>query len=823
MKNYLRLLVIPALFLSSVNLSFAAISDTFTATQTQPYTAEVKASATLEFTGGATDGTHIQIGDCIIDFDGNAVVDDNDCSNNSAVTSSFANASELNTFFDSLINVTDNHNGHGALSVVDVDGTHTQFITAGTETADTHLYISGANGNLSMSSRVAGVVKKPQVLIFTPANVSPEGGVRFRANLGGTYYATGTVVSSSIKNIVEALQPDMDGNTNFTCTEDDTKVECTATNDQTNSFSADTSDYLAPSVSGNIDLHVDENTTATAVTIPNEITITDADPVITYHMHSTYKDHASFDLDEHTGGLTFVNRPDYENPASEDNDNKYEIIVMVEDSSGNGHAVYVTIHLDDVDEAPIIGNANIGSRDENLAVGTVIFDVNDFYTHNDNDGDGDPITYAITGGNTGNVFAMDPNTGVITLAAPLDYETTTSYHLTYSGTSTTGVNPTSTGNGGFWMTVSDVNEAPVITSNGGGFSTALSVAENQTAITTMTATDVDAGDTITYAIFGGDDQAKFSVDANTGILTFNSTPDFENPTDADGNNVYEVQVKVTDGTLMDVQNIDVTVTNEIEGPSIEDYIVNNLSEDASVGAKIYDVNDKMTSNDKDRDGFDITYEIISGNDDGKFTINSTTGQISLAKTLNFQEKKSYDLEIRAKDSNNTTVVGHVFVNLVKLDIKKTPIFRLYNKRTGAQLYTRGEADRDKIRKKFSDFEFSDGTPAFYASLTEKPGLTPIYRLYSRKTGAQLYTRGEADRDKILKKWPDDFTFTDGVPAFYASLSDDGTTPIYRLYNKRTGMQLYTRGEADRDKILKKWPDDFTFTDGVPAFYASLTN
>ncbi len=155
--------------------------------------------------------------------------------------------------------------------------------------------------------------------------------------------------------------------------------------------------------------------------------------------------------------------------------------------------------------------------------------------------------------------------------------------------------------------------------------------------------------------------------------------------------------------------------------------------------------------------------------------------------------------------------------------EKTPMFRLYNRRTGAQLYTRGEADRDKIRKKFSDFEFTDGAPAFYASLTEQPGLTPIYRLYSRKTGAQLYTRGEVDRDKILKKWPDDFTFTDGVPAFYASLTDDGSTPIYRLYNKKTGMQLYTRGDADKDKILKKWPDDFTFTDGAPAFYASLTN
>jgi hypothetical protein len=96
----------------------------------------------------------------------------------------------------------------------------------------------------------------------------------------------------------------------------------------------------------------------------------------------------------------------------------------------------------------------------------------------------------------------------------------------------------------------------------------------------------------------------------------------------------------------------------------------------------------------------------------------------------------------------------------------------------------------------------------------------MYRLYKKKTGAQLYTRGKADRDKILSKYPD-FEFTDGTPAFYASITDDGNTPMFRLYNTKTGMQLYTRGIGDRDKILNKYKD-YEFTDGVPAFYASLT-
>ncbi len=97
---------------------------------------------------------------------------------------------------------------------------------------------------------------------------------------------------------------------------------------------------------------------------------------------------------------------------------------------------------------------------------------------------------------------------------------------------------------------------------------------------------------------------------------------------------------------------------------------------------------------------------------------------------------------------------------------------------------------------------------------------PIYRLYNTKTGAQLYTRGVEDRDKILMKYPD-FEYTDSVPAFYASLTDDGSMPIYRLYNTKSHTHLYTIGTVDRDKILEKY-SVFEFTDGEPAFYLRTT-
>ncbi|RTL27881.1 MAG: DUF4347 domain-containing protein, partial [Burkholderiales bacterium] len=105
-----------------------------------------------------------------------------------------------------------------------------------------------------------------------------------------------------------------------------------------------------------------------------------------------------------------------------------------------------------------------------------------------------------------------------------------------------------------------VDNAPVISSNGGGASASVSIPENTTAVTTVTSTDAD-GDTITYSISGGADAAKFTINASTGVLTFVSAPDYENPTDVGANNVYDVIVQASDGTLTDTQAIAVTVTD----------------------------------------------------------------------------------------------------------------------------------------------------------------------------------------------------------------------------------------------------------------------
>ncbi len=93
-----------------------------------------------------------------------------------------------------------------------------------------------------------------------------------------------------------------------------------------------------------------------------------------------------------------------------------------------------------------------------------------------------------------------------------------------------------------------------------------SIAENTTAAYQATASDPD-GNTLTFTIDGGADAARFAITA-AGALRFSTAPDFDLPGDADGDNVYAVQIRVSDGQASVVQAVNITVTNSREGISV---------------------------------------------------------------------------------------------------------------------------------------------------------------------------------------------------------------------------------------------------------------
>lgn len=81
---------------------------------------------------------------------------------------------------------------------------------------------------------------------------------------------------------------------------------------------------------------------------------------------------------------------------------------------------------------------------------------------------------------------------------------------------------------------------------------------------TATATDPD-GDPLTFSLAGGPDQARLRI-TPAGGLSFAVPPDFEAPADANLDNVYLVDIAVSDGRASATLSLAVTVTNVASVP-----------------------------------------------------------------------------------------------------------------------------------------------------------------------------------------------------------------------------------------------------------------
>ncbi|MBA4081126.1 MAG: hypothetical protein C0496_07670, partial [Erythrobacter sp.] len=289
--------------------------------------------------------------------------------------------------------------------------------------------------------------------------------------------------------------------------------------------------------------------------------------------------------------------------------------------------------------APTITSAAAVSVNENsAATGLTV-------TASDPDGDG--VAFSIVGGADAARFTIDSATGALRFVAAPDFETPSDangdnvFEVQVAASDGT-LQATQT----IRVTVNNLNDnAPVITSAG-----AVTINENVTAVVQATASDAD-GSTLAFSLSGAD-AALFAINAATGAITFIAGPDFENPGDADRNNVYQLTVTASDGTNSTSQNLAVTVVN-----------VNDIAPVITSGAAV-SVRENGTAVTQvvasDAEGNAITFS-LSGADASLFAINATTGIITFIAAPDFENpgdadrNNAYQITVTANDGvNNTT-------------------------------------------------------------------------------------------------------------------------------------------------------------------------
>ncbi len=356
----------------------------------------------------------------------------------------------------------------------------------------------------------------------------------------------------------------------------------------------------------------------------------------------------------------------------------YSIRIKVR-SGPNDFEKSFTISVDDVNEAPTASDVAF-SVAENSANDTTVGTV----TATDQDSATDPnvfslpnvngtLTYAITGGNTGNVFAIDPTTGAITVAGALDYETTPSYSLVV--TVTDGGSPSLSATATLTITVTDVaNEhAPVFA---GGATATVSYAENATtAVTTVIATDADAGQTVSFTLSGAD-AGLFSITQAEGELTFNTAPDYENPVDTGMDNMYEVTITATDdGTpaMTATQTLTITVTD------VDEQHANNapVFEGGATATVSYAENATTavtTVIATDADAGQTVSFTLSGADGGQFSITQAGGELTFNTAPDYENpvdmggNNVYEVTVTATDDGTPAMSATQTLTITVTDV-----------------------------------------------------------------------------------------------------------------------------------------------------------
>jgi uncharacterized delta-60 repeat protein len=367
-----------------------------------------------------------------------------------------------------------------------------------------------------------------------------------------------------------------------------------------------------------------ENGTGTVYTV----TATSTSTTLTYSLSGT--DVNLFNINN--GVVTFKTAPNFEVPGDNGANNVYDINVVTSDGTLTATQA-VAITVTNVNEAPVITSAATATFAEN-GTGTV-------YTVTATDVDtGTTLTYSLSGTDA-NLFNI--NNGVVTFKTAPNFEVpgdngaNNVYDINVIAS-----DGTLTATQAVAITVTNVNEAPVITS-----AATATFAENGTGtVYTVTATDVDTGTTLTYSL-SGTDVNLFNI--NNGVVTFKTAPNFEVPGDNGANNVYDINVIASDGTLTATQAVAITVTNVNEAPVITSAATATFAENGT--GTVYTV----TATDVDT-GTTLTYS-LSGTDVNLFNINN--GVVTFKTAPNFEvpgdngANNVYDINVIASDGTLT--------------------------------------------------------------------------------------------------------------------------------------------------------------------------
>ena len=397
--------------------------------------------------------------------------------------------------------------------------------------------------------------------------------------------------------------------------------------------------------------------------------------VITYGLHGNHR-YLDFRIDTFTGQIFTNSELDFERQTL------YSLEVIASDGGNPNRVAVETVEIQIRD---INDNTPVWERDmyfvnviENATLGSFVIQVqaSDIDQVDFSEINGDTIffsrngyvSYNITQGDTVNNFDIDPDTGVVSVVSNLDRERFTEYNLTLNATDGGG----RYANAYLHIIVHDVNdETPMFTQD----PYMVNLPENTnngTLVLTVQAldTDLNQNSEVVYQFQDSfldyyDESLTFFLNDTTGEIFL------QTPIDREEISFYSLAVYAIDMgvvPLTGVTEIQITVLdiNEFAPSFTKDEFSGEVFENEPIGFEVLQVN----ATDMDfEENSTVLYSIVSGNELQLFDIVASTGVVTVANGIDFEQDSVYELVVLATDSGpmevrltNTTNVTIVILD-----------------------------------------------------------------------------------------------------------------------------------------------------------------
>ena len=385
------------------------------------------------------------------------------------------------------------------------------------------------------------------------------------------------------------------------------------------------------------------------------------------------------------------------------------------DPSLTGTADVIISILDVNDNVPQLSSTDYGAViDEDTPVGTQIV----FAGAEDRDIDENSnITFSLSHDLNG-TFVIGERNGIIVLSKSIDYEVTQSYAFSVIAQDA-GAPPLSNSSEVF-VEVVDLNDNPPI------FDSALyrvSIPENSilgSLVFHANATDADSTSNaeLRYSILSGNLRSVFSIDEAFGDIVLADYLDREITSD------YYLSVRVVDqGTPQFTARTELEVTvldvnDHYPEFSSKLYSV-SIPESTGVGMEFF----TAVATDQDTgSNAQLTYTIITGDDNETFTINPSTGRISVMRPLDYETRSTYSLILLVVDNGDTVQLSDTAILTITVtDINEyPPVFAMDtyyvnvtdNEVVGASLGYFTAIDNDLYSGRQIVYSLTDDSPLF---------------------------------------------------------------------------------------------------------------